>query len=218
MRLLKNFLLTLTLLAVISACEVSPDNGNEKKFLAASIYDSKTAEVELLHLSSLDTDKLTEAERAGVKVRIEDLGKVAELLKDNYNIIGINRCYPFPRNPPAPCPVGGDLLASIPGGSLIELDLFGVYMDIPENPEARISQDTNGMLLTTEDGKDVFAIGTLNAYDKLFRTAWYHFDVKNPALAKKSLILKIHTVIISKEEVQHIAMEIPVLPGTFLVK
>jgi hypothetical protein len=219
MRLIKNFLLTLTLLAIISACEVNPDNDGEKKeFLAAGMYNSKTVEAEFSHLNLLDTDKLTDAERKGVAVRIEDLKKMEELMVANGFIINVNRCYPGPRIPPAPCPVGGNLLTNLPVGSRIELDLFGVYMDIPEMPEARISEESSSMQVTSEDGKDVFAIGTLNAYDKLFRTAWYHFDVKNPKLAEKSLILKIQTVIISKEEVQHIAMEIPVLPGTFLVK
>jgi hypothetical protein len=218
MRLIKSLLLSLVLLSTISACEVSDEKSDEKKFLAGGIYDSKTSEAELLHLNSLDLEKLTETEREGVKVRIEDLGKIGELLKDNANIININRCYPLPRNPPAPCPVGGDLLTSIPGGTRIDLDLFGVYLDIPENPEVRISAESSSMQLTTVDGKDVFAIGTLNTYDKLFRTAWYHFDVKNPKLAEQPLILKIQTVIILKEEVQQVVMELPVPKGTFLIK
>jgi hypothetical protein len=222
MRLIKGLLLSLILLTTISACEVSTEKSDEKSdeknFLAAGIYDLKTSEAELLYLSSLDTEKLTEVEREGVKVRIEELGKIGELLKDNANIININRCYPLPRNPPAPCPVGGDLLTSLPAGTRIDLDLFGVYLDIPEKPEARISEESSSMQLTTEDGKDVFAIGTLNTYDKLFRTAWYHFDVENPKLAEQSLILKIQTVIILKEEVQQIVMEVPVPKGTFLVE
>lgn len=216
MHLIKSFLLSLVLVTVISACEETSKK-IEEKFLVAGMYDSRTVEAESLHLNSLDLSKLSDNERQAVYVRIEDLEKMRQLLEGYTNIISISRCHATPRVPPLPCPTRGDLLSNLPEGTAIDLDLFGVYMDIPESPDVRLSGELGSMQLTTVDGKKVFASGTQNSYDSLFRTAWYHFDVKNPELAKQPLILKIETVIISKQQVQYVVMEIPISEGTFLV-
>lgn len=217
MHLIKSFLLSLVLVTVISACEETSKK-IEEKFLVAGMYDSRTVEAESLHLNSLDLRKLSDSEKQAVYVRMEDLEKMRQLLKGYTNIINISRCHAAPRVPPLPCPTRGDLLSDLPEGSAIDLDLFGVYMDIPERPEVRLAGELGSMQLTTVDGKDVFAFGTLNTYDSLFRTAWYHFDVKNPELAKQPLILKIETVIILKQDAQQVVMEIPMAEETFLVK
>jgi hypothetical protein len=212
---LKSVLWSLALLATISACEDLPDNENEKKSLLAKIFDSKTAEAEFLHLNSIDTSKLSDVEKAATTVRREDIEKIREMLATDPYVIGnMSRCLPQ-IVPPGPCPIGADLSSNFPE-ALINLTLLGAHMDIPENPAARILQE-GSMQLTTVDGKKVFANGTLKTYDKLFHTAWYDFNVKNPSLAKQPLILKIQTVIIVDKLVQHVAMEIPVPAGTFLV-
>jgi hypothetical protein len=214
---LKSVLWSLALLATISACEDLPDNENEKKFLLAEIFDSKTADAEFLHLNSIDTSKLSDIEKEATTVRREDVERIREMLKtDPYVIANMSRCLPG-IVPPQPCPVGAELSSYIPEGSIINLTLLGINMDIPENPASRILQE-GSMQLTTVDGKKVFANGSPKTYDKLFHTAWYAFNVKNPSLAKQPLILKIQTVIIVDKLVQHVAMEIPVPAETFLVQ
>ncbi len=211
---LKSVLWSLALLATISACEDLPDN--EKKFLLAKIFDSKTAEAEFLHLNSIDTSKLSDIERVATKERRADVEEIQKILEtDPYVIANMSRCLPL-IVPPGPCPVGADLNSNIPEAH-INFTLLGAHMDIPENPASRILQE-GSMQLTTVDGKKVFANGTLKTYDKLFHTAWYDFNVKNPSLAKQPLILKIQTVIIVDKLVQHVAMEIPVPAGTFLIQ
>jgi hypothetical protein len=213
---LKSVLWSVALLFTISACEDQPDNGNEKKFLLAKIFDSKTAEAEFLHLNSIDTSKLSDIEKEATTVRREDVEKIREMLATDPYVIGnMSRCLPG-IVPPQPCPVGAELSSNIPE-ALINVTLLGAYMDIPENPAARTLQE-GSMQLTTVDGKKVFANGSLKTYDKLFHTAWYAFNVKNPFLAKQPLILKIQTVIIVDKQVQHVNMEIPVSAGTFLTQ
>jgi hypothetical protein len=159
---------------------------------------------------------LSDIEREATTVRRADIEEIRKMLAtDPYIFANLSRCLPG-IVPPLPCPVRADLSSNLPE-AVINLTLLGAHLDIPENPAARILQD-GSMQLTTVDGKKVFANGTLKTYDKLFHTAWYAFNVKNPSLANQPLILKIQTVIIVDKLVQHVAMEIPVSAGTFLTK
>jgi len=188
------------------------------KYMVARVYDPVTLNAEVSYLKKLDKTKLSKELLEAVRVREEELEDVRIALDIDPNIIlNISRCLPGDvRVPPLPCPVREDLLGGIPVSTQIELDLFGVHQDTPENPAARIAEDQSGAVLLTPDGKSVFAQGSLNSYDKLFGTAWYQFDVKNPALAKKPLVLRLTTVVISDQGTQTVIVEIPIPANTFL--
>jgi hypothetical protein len=176
---------------------------------------------EIQYVGTIDQDKLSDLEKLAILARAEELKIAREILEAHTSVvIDISRCLPLqPRiPPPGPCPIIEGVLASIPTGTYVNLDLLGVFMDIPQQTEFRIAASQSGMLLTTKDGKDVFAYGSLNSYDQLFHTAWYHFDVKNPALANTPLVLKISTAFISDNQIKNWYFEVDVPEGTFLTE
>lgn len=182
------------------------------------VYNATTAEAEITHLNSVDPANLPPAALEAIKVRLTELADIKAALEANSAIVlNIARCQPAsPRvPPPLPCPLE-DLQVPPPMGTQIELDLAGVFMDIPESSQARMATEWGSARLITTDGKKVFAEGALNAYDDLFHTAWFHFDVKNASLVKKPLILKVSTTIVTQQQPESVVIEIPVPANMFL--
>jgi hypothetical protein len=206
-----------TLLLAILSCEQGPTI--TKRFLVARVYNAATRDRESAYLNAMDKSNLPQELLEAVKVRQEELEDIKAALDVTPSIaLNIARCLPVEGRipPPLPCPLKEDVLAPIPVGTQIELDLVGVFQDIPENPVARVEIEHGSAVLLTTDRKKVFAEGSLNSYDKFFQTAWYHFDVKNPALSKKPLILRVTTVVIANQQPQVVVIEIPVPASMFL--
>lgn len=211
----KYFLFALFL--AIFSCEQAPTT--TKKFMVARVYNAATRDGEAVYLNAMDKSNLSQDLLEAVKVRQEELEDIKTALDVSPAIaLNIARCLPVEGRvpPPLPCPLREDLQVPIPVGTQIELDLVGVFQDIPENPGARVEIEEGSALLLTMGGKKVFAEGSLNSYDKFFQTAWYHFDVKNPALSKKPLILQVTTVVVINEQTQLVVIEIPVPASMFL--
>ena len=216
MRFTQTSLFALVALLLFSTCN---DPAPEKKFLTARVYNEQTMTGELNHLNSLDISKLTEVEKAAVTARRAEIEQIRKLLEAATNpLINIVRCLPGDRGPVGPCPIIEDAVTDFPIGTEIELDMIGNYMDIveAENPQARVLADQGTAQLVTTDGKKVFAQGTFSAYDSLFHTAWYVFEVKKKALASGPLVLKITTQVIVNQQIVPVTIEKPIPPGTFL--
>jgi hypothetical protein len=205
------------LFLTIFSCEQAPTTTN--KFMVARVYNAATRDGEAAYLNAMDKSNLPQDFLDAVKVRQEELEDIKAALDISPAIaLNIARCLPVEGRvpPPLPCPLREDLQVPIPLGTQIELDLVGVFQDIPENPAARVEIEQGSAVLLTTDGKKVFAEGSLNSYDKFFQTAWYHFDVKNPALSKKPLILQVTTVVVINQQTQLVVIEIPVPASMFL--
>lgn len=207
----------LTLLLAMFSCEHEPIHS--RKFMMARVYDAITRDAEAAYLSAMDKSNLPQEFLDAIKVRQEELEDLKASLEASTSVaLNISRCLPDEGRipPPLPCPLKEDVLAPIPFGTQIELDLVGVYYDMAEDPAARVSFENGRALLLTTDGKNVFAEGSLNSYDDFFRTAWYHFDVKNPMLRKKPLVLRVTTAVNNGQQSQPVMIEIPVPPSMFL--
>ncbi|HEX6222865.1 MAG TPA: hypothetical protein VFZ52_00545 [Chryseolinea sp.] len=206
-----------TLFLAIFSCEQAPTP--TKKFMVARVYNAATRDGEAAYLNAMDKSNLPQDFLDAVKARQEELEEIKAAL-DAIPAIALNiaRCLPVEGRvpPPLPCPLSEDLQVPIPVGTQIELDLVGVFQDIPGNPGTRVEVEQGSAVLLTTDGKKVFAEGSLNSYDNFFQTAWYHFDVKNPALSKKPLILRVTTVVVINQQSQPVVIEIPVPPSMFL--
>jgi len=201
---------------LFSSCN---DPEPEKKFLTARVYNDQTTAAELAYLNTIDISKLTDLQKGAITARREEIEKIEKLLSaDPAPLINIARCLPGDRLPPLPCPLSEDALAGFPFGTQIELDMIGSFMDVveAENPQARVLADQGTAQLVTPDGKKIFAQGSPRAYDSLFHTAWYVFDVKNPALANGPLVLKITTQVIVNQQAKPVTIEKPIPAGTFL--
>lgn len=218
MRFTQTSLFALVALLLFGAC-IDPES--RKKFLTARVYNETTMTGESNYLNTIDINKLTELQKAAITARRGELENIGDLLGDEpapLIPLGV-RCGPTqPRDPPGPCPILEDARTDFPIGTQIELDMIGAFMDIveAENPQARILADQGTAQLVTTDGKKVFAEGTFSAYDSLFHTAWYVFDVKKRALALGPLVLKITTQVIVNQQVKSITIEKSIPAGTFL--
>ena len=217
MRFTQNSLLACLALLLFTTCN---DPAPEKKFLTARVYNEQTMTGELKHLNTIDISKLTELQKAAITARRGEIEQMGKLLSSDPNVIvNIARCLPgAPRIPPGPCPLSEDALTNFPIGTEIELDMIGAFMDIVEaaNPQARVLADQGTVQLVTADGKKIFAEGSLSAYDSLFHTAWYVFEVKKKALASEPLVLKITTQMIVNQQTKPVTIEKPIPAGTFL--
>jgi len=216
MRFTQTSLLACVALLLFSTCN---DPEPEKKFLTARVYNEQTMTAELTYLNTIDITKLTELQKAAITARRQEIDQIDKLLSVDPNIvINIVRCLPGDRLPPGPCPLSEDALTNFPIDTHIELDMIGSFMDVveAENPQARVLADQGTAQLVTTDGKKVFAEGTFSAYDSLFHTAWYVFDVKKKALASEPLVLKITTQVIVNQQIKPVTIEKPIPPGTFL--
>lgn len=214
MRVPQTLLLAFVALLIFSTCD---DSELKKKYLVARVYNEQTMTGELTHLNTIDISKLTEVEKAALTARREELEKARQLFATDPNIvINLVRCLPEDRVPPLPCPRSEEGTTAFPIGTEIELDLIGVFMDQITDPLARVLVDQGTAQLVTVDGKKIFAQGSLNAFDSLFFTAWYQFDVKNPTLASGPLVLKITTQVIVNQQVKPVTIEKPIPAGTFI--
>ena len=157
MRVTQTLLLAFMAPLILSTCD---DPELKKKYLVARVYNEQTMTAELTHLNSLDINKLSEVQKAGVTARREELEKAKQLFAVDPNIIfNLVRCLPEDRVPPLPCPRSEDGAVAFPIGTEIELDLIGVFMDQTTNPQARVLVDQGTAQLVTEDGKKIFAQG-----------------------------------------------------------
>ena len=218
MRFTQTSLFALVALLLFGAC-IDPES--RKKFLTARVYNEQTMTGESNYLNTIDVNKLTELQKAAITARRGELENIGDLLEaEPAPLINIGvRCGPTqPRDPPGPCPILEDARTDFPIGTEIELDRIGNYMDIveAENPQARVLADQGTAQLVTTDGKKIFAQGTFSAYDSLFHTAWYVFEVKKKALASGPLVLKITTQVIVNQQIVPVTIEKPIPPGTFL--
>jgi len=217
MRFKQTSLLALVALLLFSTCN---DPAPEPKFLNARVYNKLTMTGELNYLNTIDINTLTELQKAAVTTRRGELEDIGELLEDEPGaFLNMIRCVPgLPREPPVPCPVGGDALFDLPTGTQVVLDMIGSYRDIAEgaNPQARILADQGTAQLVTTDGKNVFAQGTFSTYDSLLHTDWYVFEVKKKTLASEPLVLKITTQVIVNQQLIPVTIEKPIPAGTFL--
>jgi hypothetical protein len=217
MRFTQTSLLACLALLLFSTCN---DPEPDKKFLTARVYNEQTVTGESNYLNTIDISKLTELQKAAITARRGEIEQMAKLLSADPNvIINIVRCLPgAPRDPPGPCPISEAAVTDFPIDTQIELDMIGAFMDVveAENPQARILAEQGTAQLVTTDGKMVFAEGSFSAYDSLFHTAWYVFDVKKKALASKPLVLKITTQVIVNQQIKAVTIEKPIPAGTFL--
>jgi len=216
MRFTQTSLLACLALLLFSACN---DPEPDKKFLTARVYDEQTMTGESNYLNTIDISKLSELQKAAITARRGEIEQIAKLLSSDPNvIINIARCLPGNRIPPGPCPISEDAVTDFPIDTQIELDMIGAFMDVveAENPQARLLAEQGTAQLVTTDGKMVFAQGSFSAYDSLFHTAWYVFDVKKKALASKPLVLKITTQVIVNQQIKAVTIEKPIPAGTFL--
>jgi|SRR5687768_8972063 len=218
MRFTQTSLLACLALLLFSTCN---DPEPDKKFLTARVYNEQTMTGESNYLNTIDISKLTELQKAAITARRGELKNIGDLLEtEPAPLINIGvRCGPTkPRDPPGPCPLLEDALSDFPIDTQIELDMIGAFMDVveAENPQARVMAEQGTAQLVTTDGKMVFAEGSLSAYDSLFHTAWYVFDVKKKALASKPLVLKITTQVIVNQQIKAVTIEKPIPAGTFL--
>jgi hypothetical protein len=201
-----------------SSCQpTQPDPDEKFKF---RVYNSEVAEAELIHLSSLDTAKLSDDELLEKITREGDLVEIQEKLKASelfyWTTMEAQYARIPPGVPPTPCPIQGGCDQPIAIGA-VDLGVVMAGRDsVPPGNAARMSSIPDPTVTLLLDSTHIFAIGKITTpADPVFHTARFHFTVVDEKLKSKDLILLITTSILKDGKVVPVEMKAPVPANAF---